>query len=57
MTYLRPEVQLLHKARALRPQDQQDFDACLPMLDPASRGWLGSSLAMVHPDHPWLEAL
>jgi hypothetical protein len=33
--YLRPEVQLLHKAPGLRPKDQDDFEACLPLLEPS----------------------
>ncbi|MCY7400862.1 MAG: LLM class flavin-dependent oxidoreductase [Nocardioides sp.] len=46
--------QLLHKARAVRPKDQVDFDVCAPLLDQESRTWLreapargppGSSLA------------
>ena len=57
VTYLRPEVQLLHKARALRPKDQADFDVCAPLLDPVSRGWLRESLRVVHPGHPWLAGL
>ena len=57
ITYLRPEVQLLHKARALRPQDQADFDACAPLLEPSARTWLRDCLRAVHPDHPWLHEL
>ena len=55
--HLRPEVQLLHKARARRPQDQADLEACLPVLGDASRAWLVAALATAHPDHPWLELL
>ncbi|WP_242532679.1 hypothetical protein [Nocardioides sp. S5] len=57
ITYLRPEVQLLHKARALRPQDQADFDACAALLEPSARTWLRDCLRAVHPDHPWLHEL
>ena len=57
ITYLRPEVQLLHKAPRLRPKDQVDLDACAPLLDPQSRAWLRTSLATAHPGHPWLSAL
>lgn len=57
ITYLRPEVQLLHKARALRPKDQADFEACAPLLDPAHRAWLRQSLSTVHPGHRWLADL
>lgn len=55
--YLCPEVQLLHKARGLRPQDQADFDACLPRLDDAARAWLRDAVALAHPGHPWLDRL
>ena len=54
ITYLRPEVQLLHKAPRLRPKDQADFDACEPLLDPEPRAWLRTALATAHPGHPWL---
>lgn len=53
LTYLRPEVQLLHKAPGLRAKDQVDFDACLPLLDARSRSWLGRALETAHPGHPW----
>ncbi len=55
--YLRPEIQLLMKARGLRPKDQRDFDATLPLLDRASVVWLRESLELAHPGHPWLEEL
>lgn len=51
--YLRPEVVLLHKARATRDKDDADFDAILPRLDTAARTWLDHALALVHPEHPW----
>lgn len=55
--YLRPEVQLLHKALRRRPKDQQDFDACVPSLDAAARAWLTSALDLAHPGHPWSDEL
>ncbi|GAB3541767.1 hypothetical protein GCM10027403_33580 [Arthrobacter tecti] len=55
--YLRPEVQLLHKAPGLRPKDQADFESCLPLLDDLDRLWLRSALQVAHPDHPWLTEL
>ncbi len=55
--YLRPEIQLLLKARARRPKDQLDFDATLPLLDRESVAWLRESLELVHPGHRWLAAL
>ena len=57
ITYLRPEVQLLHKARALRQNDQADFDACAPLLDTNSRAWLRDALDLAHPGHPWISDL
>jgi hypothetical protein len=54
ITYLRPEVQLLHKARGVRAKDQADFEACAPLLEPAARSWLRAGLELAHPGHPWL---
>lgn len=51
--YLRPEVQLLHKAPGLRPKDQADFEACLPLLDEPAKDWLRVTLDLAHPGHPW----
>ena len=55
--YLRPEIQLLYKAPVLRSQDQEDFDASLPLLDAERQRWLRSALAAAHPGHPWIAAL
>jgi hypothetical protein len=57
ISYLRPEVQLLHKAPGLRQKDQADFDACLPLLGPRARAWLRTALTTAHPGHPWLSDL
>jgi hypothetical protein len=55
---LRVEVQLFYKARGLRPKDQQDFDACLGLLDGIARRWLAECLRLVHgQEHPWLAPL
>lgn len=54
ITYLRPEVQLLHKAPGLRPKDQADFEACAPLLERKPRTWLRTALGIAHPGHPWL---
>jgi hypothetical protein len=51
--YLRPSVVLLHKAKALRDKDQQDFEGMLPRLADGERVWLDESLAIAHRDHPW----
>jgi hypothetical protein len=53
VAFLRPEVQLLHKAKSVRPKDQADFDACLPLLGDGARAWLAGALAVAHPGHPW----
>ena len=55
--YLAPEIQLLYKAKGLRPKDEADFARTLPSLDEKSRQWLAQSLALVHPGHPWLAKL
>lgn len=57
VTYLRPEIQLLHKARGLRAVDQADFDAALTRLEPERRDWLRAALELAHPGHPWIAAL
>ncbi len=57
IAYLRPEIQLLHKAPGRRPQDQQDFEACLPLLDVTALWWLRAALETAHPGHPWIRAL
>jgi hypothetical protein len=55
--YLAPEIQLLYKAKGLRPKDKADFASVLPSLDRESRSWLAQSLALVHPGHLWLTEL
>lgn len=55
--YLRPEIQLLHKAHGLREKDAADFAACLPRLDATQRTWLRDALETAHPGYPWIRAL
>ncbi len=55
--YIRPEIQLLHKAAGLRPRDVRDFNAAAPLLDDPARQWLRDSISQVHPGHPWLGEL
>lgn len=57
VTYLRPEVQLLHKAPGLRAKDQADFDSCRRLLPADRRDWLRTALAIAHPGHAWLGSL
>lgn len=54
ITYLRPEIQLLHKARGNRTKDQADFDATWPLLAAEDRRWLREALTTTQPEHPWL---
>jgi hypothetical protein len=56
VNYLRPEIQLLHKAAGLRPKDQADFDAVWTLLDARARRWLLQAIELTHPGHPWLSA-
>jgi hypothetical protein len=55
--YLAPEIQLLYKAKGLRPKDEADFTEVLPTLDQERRQWLRNVLAEAHPHHPWLDRL
>ena len=55
--YLAPEIQLLHKAKGLRPKDEADFRQTLPVLHRERRIWLRDSLTQAHPHHPWLDQL
>lgn len=54
ISYLRPEIQLLYKAKHVREKDTVDFQRCLPLLDEPSRTWLAQSLRLEIPNHPWL---
>lgn len=55
--YLAPEIQLLYKAKGLRPKDEADFAQTLPFLDEERRRWLTAALLLAHPGHPWLTPL
>jgi hypothetical protein len=55
--YLVPEIQLLYKAKGLRPKDEADFRHTLPVLHRERRTWLREALLQVHPKHPWLDHL
>lgn len=52
---IRPEIQLLYKARDRRPKDEQDLHACLPRLNTEAKDWLRELLELIYPEgHPWL---
>lgn len=55
--FMRPEVQLLFKSKAVRSRDEADFRVALPLLDDAARAWLHDALTIVAPAHPWLQLL
>jgi hypothetical protein len=45
---------LLYKSTDSREKDEADFRCVLADLDTAQRRWLGASLEMTSPLHPWL---
>ena len=55
--YLQPEIQLLYKAKGLRPKDAVDFESTLPHLNERRRAWLRAGLERTLPGHPWLTDL
>ena len=52
--YLRPEVQLLYKAKSRRSRDEADLRSALPHLDRSALRWLRDALDTWEPGHPWL---
>lgn len=54
---LRPEIQLLFKAKGLRPRDAADFTRVAPRLGPEARAWLRDALGRAHPGHAWRDRL
>jgi len=57
MPYLRPEIQLLYKAKASRAKDDADFERLLPALSGKQLSWLGSALETWEPGHRWIPRL
>ncbi len=57
VSYLRPEVVLLFKAKLGRPKDEADFRSLVPRLDDVAHRWLRVSLTVAHPGHAWLTSL
>ncbi|MBA3870086.1 MAG: amino acid transporter [Anaerolineae bacterium] len=55
---IRIEVQLMYKAKSLRPKDELDFQMCLPKLSHDAKQWLKESLLLLYPEgHRWLSFL
>lgn len=57
LPFVNPAVQLLWKAKAPRPQDDQDLSALLPGLSSAERRWLTESIRLSCPTSPWAALL
>lgn len=59
--YLVPEIQLLYKAKGIRPKDEEDFKAVLPVLSAKERRWLREAMMIAYGDNgdnsPWLDRL
>ncbi|NJQ07648.1 nucleotidyltransferase domain-containing protein [Streptomyces lonarensis] len=55
--YLNPDVQLYYKAKAPRPEDEEDFDAALPVLTYQQRRWLVDAISATYGPHPWARRL
>ena len=50
IAYLAPEIQMLFKAKTIRPKDEVDAATVIPRLEPVRRSWLHEHLPS---DHPW----
>ncbi len=57
VSYLRPCLVFLYKARQQRPKDETDFVSALPHLPDDDREWLARALDKTHPGHPWRDLL
>jgi hypothetical protein len=61
LSVLAPEVQLFYKgttsAPRLRPKDEVDFAATLPLLTAGQRHWLAWAMRLIAPSHHWLNRL
>ena len=57
--YLRPEIQLLYKAKLqTREKDQHDFDRALPRLGQEARQWLLRALSLqFEQGHEWIDRM
>lgn len=55
--YLRPEIQLLYKAKGNRVKDRADLESVLPRLEDSRRSWMVDALHRTDPQHPWLTFL
>jgi len=52
---LRPEIQLLYKAKEIRERDRNDFEWVLPHLSSVQRHWLRGKIEQAYGlENPWL---
>lgn len=52
---LKPEIQLLYKSNTVRPKDQLDFEAIIPLLSENAKLWLCEALMICYNNkHLWL---
>lgn len=52
---LNPEIQLLYKSNTIRPKDQLDFEAIMPLLSKKAKLWLREALMICYDNkHLWL---
>ena len=54
---IKPEIQLLFKAKQMRDRDIADFENHGHRLHPSARAWLKEALGQAHPGHPWINEL
>jgi hypothetical protein len=55
LPFLRIEVQLFYKAKTPRPKDEQDLEACLPLLNVDQKMWLHQAIQLAYGEKsPWL---
>jgi hypothetical protein len=57
ISYMRPEIVLLFKAKHVRKKDEADFATALDGLEDAGREFLIRALRLTLPAHPWLATL
>ena len=50
---LRPEIQLLYKAKWLREKDRADHARAMEKMSEGQKGWLRENIQLVHPWHEW----
>jgi hypothetical protein len=52
-----PGIQLLWKAKAPAPKDEEDYRNVVPRLDSGERAWLTDAVRTAHSTSPWAHRL